>query len=174
MILLTLALTACGTTPQASLPTVAPIPTATASPLPPTAVPTETAVPPPPPTAAPTQTTIPTPPPPPAPTQPPQRPLPTDLPRITPPAPATVGEVPADLLNTLIADAAQRSGVDAAAITLLRGAAVEWNDSALGCPQPDMAYLQVITPGYQVILQAGQQTYDYHTDTRGYFILCTR
>ncbi len=166
LILLTLALTACGTTPQASLPTTTPIPSPTASPLPPTPDPTETSVP--------TPTTIPTPPPPPTASPSPVRPLPTAPPRVTPSAPTIVGEVPADLLTTLIADAAQRSGVDATAITLLRGTAVEWNDSALGCPQPDMAYLQVITPGYQVVLQAGQQTYDYHTDTRGYFVLCTR
>ncbi|WP_161569275.1 hypothetical protein [Candidatus Oscillochloris fontis] len=168
LILLALALTACGSRPQARIPTTTPSSIATATPsLIATATPSPTATA----TSSPTETPMP---PPPDPTKPPVRPLPTDLPRITPAAPPIVGEVPADLLKRIIADAAQRSGVDASAVTVLRGAAVEWGDSSLGCPQPGMGYLQVITPGYQVILQAAQQTYDYHADTRGYFVLCTR
>ena len=42
--------------------------------------------------------------------------------------------------------------------------AVEWSDSSLGCPQPGMMYLQVITPGYRVILEHDAQQYTVHTD----------
>ena len=38
---------------------------------------------------------------------------------------------------------------------------VDFPDSSLGCPQPGMAYLQVITPGYKVILKADGKTFDY-------------
>lgn len=41
---------------------------------------------------------------------------------------------------------------------------VEWSDSSLGCPQPDMMYMQVITPGYRVTLEQGGQQYTVHTD----------
>jgi hypothetical protein len=38
---------------------------------------------------------------------------------------------------------------------------VQFRDSSLGCPQKGMMYLQVITPGYQVVLRLEGQTYDY-------------
>ena len=50
--------------------------------------------------------------------------------------------------------------------------AVEWPDGSLGCPQPGMAYLQVITPGYKLVLAAGGQEYSYHAATEGEFFLC--
>jgi hypothetical protein len=40
--------------------------------------------------------------------------------------------------------------------------AVEWSDTSLGCPQPDMMYAQVITPGYRIVLAAEGQLYVYH------------
>jgi len=50
--------------------------------------------------------------------------------------------------------------------------AVEWSDSSLGCPRPGMMYLQVITPGFRVILQAQGQAYEYHTDQGRNAVLC--
>ena len=42
---------------------------------------------------------------------------------------------------------------------------IDWPDSSLGCPQPDMMYAQVITPGYRVVLALDDQEYVYHTTT---------
>jgi len=42
--------------------------------------------------------------------------------------------------------------------------AVDWSDASLGCPEPGMAYAQVITPGYRLILTANGARYEYHTD----------
>lgn len=47
-------------------------------------------------------------------------------------------------------------------ITLERAEAVDWSDSSLGCPEPGVMYLQVITPGYKVLLKAGGKTYPVH------------
>jgi hypothetical protein len=44
---------------------------------------------------------------------------------------------------------------------------VEWNDSSLGCPAPDMMYMQVITPGFKLTYSDGTQTYELHTDADG-------
>lgn len=38
-----------------------------------------------------------------------------------------------------------------------------WPDTSIGCPQPDHAYAQVITPGYHIVLVHGGHTYAYHT-----------
>ena len=39
---------------------------------------------------------------------------------------------------------------------------VEWRDSSLGCPELGKVYLQVITPGYRIVLRAGGKLYEYH------------
>lgn len=58
-------------------------------------------------------------------------------------------------------------GQPAENLTLISKERVEWNDSALGCPQPGMMYLQVITPGYKLIFSDGTRTYDIHTGREG-------
>jgi hypothetical protein len=52
--------------------------------------------------------------------------------------------------------------------------AVEWNDSALGCPQPGMMYMQMITPGYRITLEHAAQRYHVHTDAGRRAVRCDR
>ena len=59
------------------------------------------------------------------------------------------------------------------AVTVASVQSVTWNDSSLGCPQPGMMYLQVLTPGYLVILEASGNTYEYHLSEQGNFVSCT-
>lgn len=47
----------------------------------------------------------------------------------------------------------------------------EWSDASLGNPQPGEAYAQVITPGFKIVLTAGGEDYEYHTDLQGAFTL---
>jgi len=37
---------------------------------------------------------------------------------------------------------------------------VEFSDSSLDCPEPDMMYAQVITPGYQIFVTWQERTFD--------------
>ena len=76
------------------------------------------------------------------------------------------------LIERIKADLASRQAVSVDEITLLEAVAVEWSDSSLGCPQPGMGYLQVITPGYLILLEVNGQTYEYHSNRDTYFILC--
>jgi hypothetical protein len=69
-------------------------------------------------------------------------------------------------------DLALRLKLSEAQITLVRAEAVDWPDSSLGCPQPGMMYLQVVTPGYRLVLAAGSVTAEYHTDAGGRFVVC--
>jgi hypothetical protein len=48
----------------------------------------------------------------------------------------------------------------------------DWPDSSLGCPQPDMMYAQVITPGYLVVVDVSGERIEYHTDERGTVVRC--
>ncbi len=50
----------------------------------------------------------------------------------------------------------------------------EWGDASLGCPKPDMAYIQLVTPGDQIILEANGKTYDYRSDLERRVELCTK
>ena len=48
----------------------------------------------------------------------------------------------------------------------------DWLDSSLGCPQPDMLYAQVITPGYLILVEVSGERFEYHADERGNIVLC--
>ncbi len=99
--------------------------------------------------------------------------LPEKTPETVPAAPPPiVGEVPQRFIEPVLADAAQRSGVAAGAIVVVRAQAIEWNDGSLGCPQPGQFYTQAIVPGYWVVADAGGRTLDYRLDDRGFFRLC--
>lgn len=67
------------------------------------------------------------------------------------------------LIEMAVADLAQRLGVGAAGIEVLAAYLVVWPDSSLGCPQPGMQYLQVLTDGSLILLGSGGAVYRYHT-----------
>lgn len=51
---------------------------------------------------------------------------------------------------------------------------VEWPDSCLGVSSPDVMCLQVIMPGYRVILESNGRRYEYHTDESGQQIVAVK
>ena len=82
------------------------------------------------------------------------------------------GEVPADLLAEIVADAAGRTGMAEDALTVIQDQAVVWPDGSLGCPQPGMMYTQALVDGYHVLVQAGETVLDYRATQRSSFVLC--
>jgi hypothetical protein len=78
------------------------------------------------------------------------------------PTPAS-GGAPAALTDRAVAALSKQLGIPPADIKIASSEAVEWSDASLGCPEPDMSYVQVITPGYRIVLQAGDKLYEYHT-----------
>lgn len=50
--------------------------------------------------------------------------------------------------------------------------AIVWPDASLGCPQSGIVYTQVLTPGFQVLLEAIGKSFSYHTDGTERVILC--
>jgi hypothetical protein len=69
-------------------------------------------------------------------------------------------------------DLADRLGLDIGEITFVEAAEQDWPDSGLGCPSPDELYAAVITPGYQITLEAEGESYLYHTDKVENVVLC--
>ena len=82
------------------------------------------------------------------------------------------GAAETPMVDMVRADMAQVLGVPQETIEVVVVEEVDWKSSALGCPQPGQMALDVITPGYRVVLAAGDVTFVYHTDTQGTFVLC--
>lgn len=102
---------------------------------------------------------------------------PTSPPETVPPDlitfPPVTGEVPADLLEPVVADAAVRAGVAVADTTVITGQEMVWSDGSLGCPEPGVVYTQAQVPGYWVVVEAAGAAYDYRLKAAGSFRLCT-
>lgn len=77
----------------------------------------------------------------------------------TPAAVAAAQQALADLLS-----------IDPASITIISVDAVDWPDACLGVPTPG-ACAQVITPGYRIILSASGQSYEFHSNLDGTFVI---
>jgi len=82
------------------------------------------------------------------------------------------GEVPAEIMAELVADAAERTGAAPEAIDVTKATAVTWNDGSLGCPEPNMSYTMALVDGYHVILVAAGEELDYRVGEHGGFRLC--
>jgi hypothetical protein len=70
-------------------------------------------------------------------------------------------------MDAVLADLAARTGADVSGATVTKAEAVEWPDGALGCPELGVMYVQVVTPGYQVVLTLDGTDYDYRVAGEG-------
>ena len=61
-------------------------------------------------------------------------------------------------------------GIAISAIQVDTVRAVEWRDSSIGCPQPGVGYLQVITPGHEITLRVGDRMHTIHEANRRAFL----
>src|SRR5262245_43802731 len=77
-----------------------------------------------------------------------------------------------NLIEKAKQDLAQRLSVPVDEISLVEVIEMEWADSSLGCPEPDMMYLQVITPSYRILLESNAQVYEYHTNKISNMVYC--
>jgi hypothetical protein len=75
--------------------------------------------------------------------------------------------------NVAIEALAAELGIARDQISVQSVSAVDWRDSSLGCPKPDMAYLQVITSGHKVMLSADGQAYAVH-EAQGRAFVCNQ
>ncbi|MBN2394007.1 MAG: hypothetical protein JXR84_24955 [Anaerolineae bacterium] len=103
-------------------------------------------------------------------------PLPTAP--ISPISPLPVPQLEPDAisqeLSELRVQVAEQLGLSDKALTPISTEQVTWPDASLGCPQPDMAYAQVLTPGWRVVfVDVEGQEYNVHTtENREQFVIC--
>ena len=74
----------------------------------------------------------------------------------------------AQLAANVLAD---ELGIPLRDITVDTVRAVEWPDSSIGCPQPEQAYMQVITPGHKITLRVGNAMHIVH-EANGRAFIC--
>lgn len=108
---------------------------------------------------------------------PPESPTIPPLPSLTPAAPGGAEiAIPPQATRAVSwsqADLAERLKVGLNQVSVLSVESVEWRDSSLGCPESGRVYLQVITPGYRIILRADGRQFEYHSARgRDRAILC--
>lgn len=82
------------------------------------------------------------------------------------------GEVPDELLDSIMADLEGRTGAARSEFSLKQAKAVVWNDGSLGCPEPGQMYTQALIEGYHVIIDFEGEHNDYRAAANGYFKLC--
>jgi hypothetical protein len=86
-------------------------------------------------------------------------------------APAPTGDadvsVPKAVLEAAKERVAEARAVPIEALKLESAEREEWRNSCLGCAPPDAICAMVITPGYRIILRAGDAVYEVHTDLQG-------
>ncbi len=103
------------------------------------------------------------------------RPKPTLQPKPPTAQPSEVPVMPpSDNARTVIEQHSLAFNVDRATISVLIDEEVAWPSSALGCPKPGMNYLDVISPGFRVVIEQGGRQYSYHAGRNGNFFLCDR
>lgn len=115
----------------------------------------------------------------------PTRELPDKIDKLTPVAPIgkepidmtpiSPADLPAnlqDVVSQATSELAEKLSLDSDKIQVIEAKSVVWSDSSLGCPQPGMNYLMVLTDGYRVVLAVDDQPYYYHANQRGYGLFC--
>ena len=78
------------------------------------------------------------------------------------------------LVDQAVADLATRLKIDASNIETMSAQSVSWPDGGLGCPQPGMAYTQVMVDGSLIQLSVNGTTYSYHSGGSRAPFLCQK
>lgn len=86
---------------------------------------------------------------------------------------STQGPVPNEVMERLYAEVETASGTARDAIVLVRAERSTWRDMALGCPQPNVSYAQMLVAGFWVVLRAGDEEYDFRVDNNLHHRRCT-
>jgi hypothetical protein len=79
------------------------------------------------------------------------------------PDPSPNTPIDQSLLSQAVNDLAQRLSVPPENIRLVKFEAVTWSDGGMGCPDPDMNYIQLPVDGALIVLQEGDTLYEYHS-----------
>ncbi len=69
-------------------------------------------------------------------------------------------------------DLAERLEIGVEIIEVLEAELVVWPDASMGCPDPEMMYIQVLQDGSRIRLQVEEAVFEYHTGGERMPFLC--
>ncbi len=69
-------------------------------------------------------------------------------------------------------DLAGRLSFPTSALTLKSATRMVWSNSSLGCPKRGFLNLEVMTPGFLIVLGYQGKDHEYHSDIKGHLFLC--
>lgn len=75
--------------------------------------------------------------------------------------------LPADVTNAVLRDAAQRLNVSSSQVKIVKAERRNWSDGCLGLGRPQDSCAAVVTPGWLVTVESRQQRLVYRTGDRG-------
>jgi hypothetical protein len=81
------------------------------------------------------------------------------------PTATSPGNIPA--IQSAINAVSVGAGIPANQLVVHNVVSVQWPDSCLGAPQPGQMCLQVVTPGYRILLGNGVRLFEAHTNLDG-------
>ena len=81
--------------------------------------------------------------------------------------------VPAATIAPVVVDAAGRAGVTPDQVKVVSAESMTFPDGGLGCPEPGMAYTQMVVDGFKIVVEANGTTFDYRGTANG-FRLCSK
>jgi hypothetical protein len=83
------------------------------------------------------------------------------------PAPGGAETPPQELVNAAAAWLVKEANISMDDLRLVSAEHVEWTDSCFGLGGPAESCLQVITPGWRMVAEAGGKQYEVRTDESG-------
>lgn len=86
---------------------------------------------------------------------------------VTPTPPDVLPELPDPVETAVLTEVSQSGGLPVDELEVIYVEPIEWPDPCLGLAEEDEACAQVITPGWRVTVQAGEETYVVHTNEDG-------
>lgn len=97
-------------------------------------------------------------------------PVPLEGTPVVQPAPGNPGLK--DPVVQAMIDLSERLGIEMDDIELVSLVEVTWRDGSLGCPEANVDYIQVLTPGQRLILRVDGEDYHYHSGKGSIFSYC--
>jgi hypothetical protein len=76
------------------------------------------------------------------------------------------------MITTIARDLSAQTDVPLDEITFVSAEPMIWPNAGLGCPDPAMAYAEVMVEGLLVTMAAGNREFQYHTGGLDRFVLC--
>lgn len=70
-------------------------------------------------------------------------------------------DLPASVVDPVVAEVASIAGVPVDQVTVLSAEPVTFPDGSLGCPVPGLAYTQIPVDGYRIVAEVGGKSFDY-------------